>query len=226
MLGHDREDLHTSVTVLLDRFERDVEGQTSDLKIELETCDAVGCTRYLEVHVAKVIFCAEDVGQENAFGYLTVCVLFSNKTGGDTCARCGDRDACIHQREATATDGSHRSRAVRAHYFRDYADGVRELVFGRKDGQERTLCERTVPDFAATSESKTTCFAHREGRKVVVKDEGLALSAACKPINVLSVTASAECRYDEGLGFAAVENCRTMNTWENASLAGYGAKIS
>ena len=210
---------------MLDCFEGDVEGKTSDLKIKLETCDAVGCARDLEVHVAEVIFCAEDVGQKNALGDLAVRILFSDEAGGDTCARCGNGHACIHQREATATDRSHRSRAVRAHHFRDYANGVRELVFGRKDGQERTLCERTVADFAATGESKTTCFAHREGREVVVKDEGLALSAAREAINVLCVTACAECRDDECLSFTAVKHGRTVNTWENACLAGDGAKI-
>ena len=82
-----------------------------------------------------------------------------------------------------------------------------------------------MADFAATSESKTTCFTNRERREVVVKDEGLTLSAASETVDILCVTASAERRDDEGLGFTAVEHGRTMNTWENASLAGDGAKI-
>ena len=82
-----------------------------------------------------------------------------------------------------------------------------------------------MADFAATGESKTTCFTNRERREVVVKDEGLALSAACEAIDVLCVTASAECRDNEGLGFTAVEHGRTVNTRENPSLAGDGAKI-
>ena len=82
-----------------------------------------------------------------------------------------------------------------------------------------------MADFTSTGESKTTCFARREGRKVVVEDEGFALSAASEAINFLSVTASAECRDDECLSFTAVEHGRTVNSWENASLAGYSAKI-
>ena len=82
-----------------------------------------------------------------------------------------------------------------------------------------------MPDFATTGESKTTCFARRERREVVVKDEGLALSAAREAINVLCVAASAKCRDDECLSFTAVEHGRTVNAWENACLAGNCAKI-
>ena len=82
-----------------------------------------------------------------------------------------------------------------------------------------------MADFTSTGESKTTCFARREGREVVVEDEGFALGAACEAINFLCVTASAECRDDKGLSFTPVEHGRTVNTRENASLAGDSAKI-
>ena len=78
VLRHDSEDLHTCIAVLLDSFECDVEWQTCDLKIKLEAGDTFWCASNLEVHVAEVIFCAEDVSEENALGDVTIRVLFSN----------------------------------------------------------------------------------------------------------------------------------------------------
>ena len=136
MLSHDRDDLHAGFAVLLDGFECDVEWKTSDLQVELETCDTVGCASDLEVHVAEVVFCAKDICQDDVLSDLAVGVLFSNEASGDTGARRRDRHTCIHERQATTADGSHRSGAVRAHDFRDDADCVWELVFGRKNWKE------------------------------------------------------------------------------------------
>ena len=154
VLAHDREDLHACGGVLLDRFECDVEGETLDLEVELEAGDAVLRARDLEVHVAEVVFRAEDVGEDDVLADLAVGIALGDEADGDTCARCGDRHTCIHEGEAAAADRGHGSGAVGAHDFRDDADRVWELVFWRKDRKERALSECTVADFAATSESR------------------------------------------------------------------------
>jgi hypothetical protein len=176
---------------LFDSFECDVEWKTCDLKIKLEACDTFWCTSNLEVHVAEVIFCAEDVSQEHTLGDFTILVLFSHEASGDTSTGCCNWHTCIHEREATATNRCHRSRAIRAHHFRDNADRVWELVFWWKDWQEGALCKCTMADFAAPCESETTCFTNRERREVVVQDERLTLGTTCEAIDVLCVTASA-----------------------------------
>jgi hypothetical protein len=107
VLGHDREDLHTCIAILLDSFECDVEWETCNLKIKLEACDTFWCTSNLEVHVAEVIFCAEDVSEEYALGDLTILVLFSHEASGDTSTGCCNWHTCIHEREATATNRCH-----------------------------------------------------------------------------------------------------------------------
>ena len=212
-------------SVLLDRFECDVEGETLDLEVELEAGDAVLGAGDLEVHIAEVVFRTEDVGEDDVLADLAVGIALGDETGGDTGARCGDRHTGIHEGEAAAADGRHGSGAVGAHDFGDDADGVWELVFWRKDRKQGALCECTVSDFAATGESETTCFTGGERREVVVKDEGLAGRATGQAVDVLHVAAGAEGGDDEGLCFTAVEDGGAVNAWKHAGVAGDGAQV-
>ncbi len=49
---------------LIERDAHDLFGDAGDLDVHLQRGDAVGGARNLEVHVAEVIFIAEDVGQD------------------------------------------------------------------------------------------------------------------------------------------------------------------
>ena len=60
---HAAEDVLTAVVSLSERSLHDFGGDAFDLDVHLERRDAVFGAGYLEVHVAKVIFVAEDVGE-------------------------------------------------------------------------------------------------------------------------------------------------------------------
>ena len=66
------------------------------LDVELDRGDAVARAADLEVHVAEVVFLADDVGEQD----LLVALLHeADRDAGD---RLGDRHAGVHQREAAA----------------------------------------------------------------------------------------------------------------------------
>ena len=100
-------------------------------------------TRHLEVHVAEMIFVAQDVGQHRK------AVAFLDQAHGDTCHVRLERHTGIHQRQRAAADGGHRGRAVRFGDFRNHAHGVAEFFGGRQHGDQRTLGQTAMADFAA-----------------------------------------------------------------------------
>ena len=112
--------------------------------------------------------------------------------------------------ERQPADRGHGGGAIGAHNLGDYADGIWKLIFRRKDRKKGALCEGTVSDFPASGEAEASGLSGGEGRKVVVKDEGLAGRTSGEAVYILDIAAGAECGDDEGLGFAAVENGRAV----------------
>ena len=70
----------------------DLLGNTFDLDIHLQRGHACRGTRHFEVHVAEMIFIAEDVRQHG------ILVTFLDQAHGDTGNRCLHRYAGVHQR--------------------------------------------------------------------------------------------------------------------------------
>src|SRR4051794_10071849 len=78
--------------------------------------------------------------------------------------------------------------------------------------------ELAMPDLAAAGEADPAGLADREGREVIVKQEGFLVSPFQR-IDILLVVAGAERRHHQGLGLAAGEQRRAMGAGEDADLA-------
>ena len=163
-----------------------------DLDVHLDGGDALLGAADLEVHVAEVIFVAEDVGEDG------VLVLQHDQAHRDARDRRLDGDAGVHQRERAAADRGHRRRAVRLGDLRDDADRVRELLLVRQHARERALGEVAVADLATARAAQRLRLADREGREVVVEQEALPLSSMrasmrCSSREVPSVVVQMAC---------------------------------
>ena len=171
-----------------------------------------GGTGDLEVHVAEVIFVAEDVGQHDEV------VAFLDQAHRDTRDRRLDRHAGIHQRQRGAADRSHRRGTVRLGDFRDDADGVRERFHRRHHGQHAALGEAAVADFATLRAHHAAGFAHRVRREVVVEQE-VVLVLARDGVDDLAVARGAERDGDDRLRLAAGEQRGAVHARQHADLA-------
>ena len=167
---HLGEDELPALVCLLDRGVHDLFGDALDLDVHLDGGDAVDGTRDLEVHIAEEVFKALDVGKDAEFAR---CLVLDEAHRN---ARDGSLDghACVHQRHRGAADGRHRGRTVGREDVVDDTDGVRELLFGRDDGDERTLCKRAVTDLAAAGASERLGFARAVAGEVILVHVALA----------------------------------------------------
>ena len=103
----------------------DVERDTGDLDVHLQSGDALVGAGHLEVHVAQVVFHPGDVGEHH------VVVALFDETHGDAGHRAGDRHAGVHQSEGRGADAGHRAGAVGFQSLGDQTDGIGELLFIR-----------------------------------------------------------------------------------------------
>jgi hypothetical protein len=71
----------------------DLFGDAGDLDIHLQRSHTFRGARHLEVHVAKVVLVAQDVGEHGK------ALAFLDETHGDAGAGCLHRHARIHQRQ-------------------------------------------------------------------------------------------------------------------------------
>jgi hypothetical protein len=76
-------------------FDKDITGNTLNLSIELQGCDALSRTSDLEVHIAGEVFHPLNISKDCV---LTGCFI-ANQTHCDTRDRCLDRNACIEECE-------------------------------------------------------------------------------------------------------------------------------
>ena len=163
----------------------------------------------LEVHVAEVVFIADDVGQED---------VPTRGNGSSTRpieippTGLGDRHAGVHQAEGRPADRGHRGGAVGFEDVADHPDRVRE---GRRIGQDRgdrPLGQGPVADLAAARSPDRPDLADGERRHVVVQHEGLAVLGH-DPVDPLGVGARAEHGRDQGLGLALAGRWPSRGRW-------------
>jgi len=190
----------------------------------LESGDAFSAAADFEVHVAEVIFIAEDVGKHADF------VAFFDESHGDTRDRGGDGYAGVHEAQGAAADGGHGTGAVAFGDFGDNANGVGEsgLGIGRlfefflgegKHALEGAFGELPVADFASSGTGDPADFADGPGGEVVVEHEA-AEGGTGEFIEALLVAAGSQGGGDQGLGFTAREECRAMGPREHAHFDG------
>src|ERR1017187_1198320 len=217
-LGHFGENMHARDAGLFNRLNHHAMRNALELEVELETGDALFRPGNFAIHVAVIIFPADDVGEELVFGDFLVRVEFGADADADAGHRTDHRDARIHQCQRAAANARHRGRAVGLHDLAGDADGV-GIILGRNHRFDAALGERAVADFAPAGTADASGFAHGEIREVIVQDEFFLGSAAGVGIKFLRVVAGAERGQRERLGFAAAEQRRTVGARQNADFA-------
>ena len=140
-LFHHAQDVQTCTFSLVQRNLHDLFGDTFNFDIHLQRRDTVAGTRHFEVHIAEVIFVAQNVRQNN------IVVAFFHQAHCDTRNGGFDWHACIHQRQRGTAHGSHGRRTVGFGDFRHHTYGVREFVCFWHDCQHAALRQTTVTNF-------------------------------------------------------------------------------
>ena len=193
-----------TVTCLRERLPQDLDGQPLDLDVHLDRGHAIGGAGDLEVHVAKVILEALDVGQNRV-----PTGVIGDQAHRDTGDRLADRHTGVHQRHRAAADARHRARTVRADDVGDDADRVREFLLRWEDRQQRPLGQRAVTDVAPTRAAHESGLADAVRREVVVVHVPLVLDRADR-VEPLLIRSRTESRHRDHLGLAAGEDRRTV----------------
>lgn len=98
---HTSEDMFSSLVSLFEGLSHDIAGDAGDFDIHLDGGDAVFGAADFEVHVAQVVFIAEDVGEDGNF------VAFFNESHSDAGDGGFNFESCVHSGECSAADGSH-----------------------------------------------------------------------------------------------------------------------
>src|SRR5690606_19343000 len=122
---HGFEDVQTAFASLAQRHLHDFLGDALDLDIHLQSSDALDGTRHLEVHVAQVIFVAQNVGK---YGELATV---HDQAHGHAGHVIGDRHAGVHHGQAATADRCHRRGPVGLSDFGHDTNRVLEF-FGRR----------------------------------------------------------------------------------------------
>src|SRR5690606_23968823 len=97
-LIHLSQDMEACLVSLIQSDLHDLFGDALDLDVHLQSSHAIGGTGHFEVHVAEVIFVAEDVCQYGE------ALAFLDQAHGDTGHRCAKGDTCIHHCQRAAAD--------------------------------------------------------------------------------------------------------------------------
>ena len=150
---HCSQDFHASFTRLNHRFPNDLFANAGDFEVELDTRDSVLRSSNLEVHVAEVIFVAEDIGQQNKF-----VVRLTNEADRNTGDWVGDLDAGSHQAKCSTADRSHGRRTIGLCNVRDDPHGVWRIFRVGKDRLDTSLGQCSVSNFTATRATNGTAF--------------------------------------------------------------------
>src|SRR5690606_18522509 len=100
-LTHCFENMQTAFAGLTQRDLHDFLGDALDLDIHLQGSDTVNSTCYLEIHVAQVIFVAQDVCQHGE-----LATVF-DQTHGNAGHVLRHRNTCVHHGKAATADRSH-----------------------------------------------------------------------------------------------------------------------
>ena len=209
---HHPQQFETGVPGSCERAANDLFVDAVDLQVELNPGDPLLGTGHLEVHIAEVIFVADDVGQQH------VLAAFLDQTDRDSSHGLLNRNTGIHQTEGSAADGGHRAGTVRLGDVGDQADRVREDFGLRQHPLQRTLSESSVTEFTTTWSTNRLALTDRVGREVVIKHERLGEFAE-QSIGLLLITNRTQHGRTERLRFTAGEDSRTVDAGQNADLA-------
>ena len=140
-------------------------GNAFDLDVHLQGRDTIGGAGDLEVHVTKVIFVTQDIGQNCK----AIAVL--DQTHGYSRHMSLDGHAGVHQGKAASTNTGHRGRPVRFSDFRNYTHRISKIFRTGQHAGKSSLGETAMSYFTALWRADTAGFARGIWRHVVVKHE-------------------------------------------------------
>ena len=100
-LVHLVQDVHAGLQRLVQRLIHDVFGDAVDLDVHLQRGDPLVGSRHFEVHVAKMVLVAENVGQHR------VAVAFLDQAHRHPSHGALDGNAGVHQRQGRTADAGH-----------------------------------------------------------------------------------------------------------------------
>src|SRR5574344_1073805 len=136
------EDVQAAEASLFQSLGEHFVAEAVDLDVHLASGDTVAGTRYLEVHIAQVVFVAENIAQHSPF------VAFRDETHGNTCHRFADFHAGIHQSQTACTNGSHRRGTVGFEDVAHQSDGIRAFCLSGQHTFESAPSQMAVAHFA------------------------------------------------------------------------------
>ena len=120
----------TGLSHLFHRFLRDVKGQALNLEVELEARDTVPGSADLEVHVTKVIFGTDDVGEDDVAD-VSLIIHLGYQPSGNSGNVLAQGNPGVHQCKGTPQTLAMEVEPLEDMSFGDYADCVGEVVFRR-----------------------------------------------------------------------------------------------
>jgi hypothetical protein len=85
--------VQATTTSLFESLAHQGHAHATDFNIHLQSGDSGARSGNFEVHVAVVVFCSGNIGQNGRV------VAFHHEAHGDACACCANRHSRIHQRE-------------------------------------------------------------------------------------------------------------------------------
>src|SRR5713101_4104328 len=186
-LFHGVENLEASFLRLREGLAHHGDGDTQDLDVHLQGGDARAGARDFEVHVAVVVFGSGDVREDGVFLVVTDDEAHGNARAGGFHGNAG-----VHEGERTAADGGHGRGAVGFQDVGNQAHGIREILLGGKQIEERALGKCPMADFAAARATEEFYFADAERREVVVQHEALELVLLEEQVEALHVFLGAQ----------------------------------
>ena len=162
------EDVEATLLGLVEGAFENLVAEAVALDVHLGSGDALAGTGDFEVHVAQVVFVAEDVGEDGVF----VGAVVRDEAHGDAADGAFHLHAGVHQGECACADGGHRRRAVALEDVAHHAAYVGEII--GEHALEGAVGEVAVADFAAAYAALCLGFAGGEGREIIVEQEALA----------------------------------------------------
>ena len=177
--------------------------QIFDFNVHLTGRNTVGRSGYLKVHIAQMVFVAQNVGQY----YVPTGFFVPNQAHGNTGHLLFDLNTGIHQRHTTGTNRSHRRRAVGFQHIGNHTNGVGRIR--GYHGFQSPLCQMPVSDFPTRSPTQGLYFAGGERRKIIMQIETFFVLER-NTVDDIHIHGCTQRYLGQGLGFAPGKNGRTM----------------
>ena len=215
-LLHLIQNMKPAIPGLLKGLLHDFLGETVNLDVHLKSRNPVACSGNLEIHVAKMVFVADNIGKDND--------LFSVRNQSHSHSGYGflEGDAGVHEGETTSANAGHGRGTIGFKDFRYHTDGILERVTVRQHRNERPSCERPVTDLPSPRTSQSFCFSDTVRGKIIVEHKGTE-AVAVNGLDSLFIPFGSQGGQDHCLCFSPSEKGGSVNAGQHPHNTLYGA---